>query len=248
MFPRHRTLLWIAAFGLAMGSASAAVVVHEFALRGTLDDNKGGPALASLGGQITALGYVFTANQGLTLSSTALSSTDFSLELSFKFDAISGYRKIADFHDRADDTGFYQLSGSLNFYPIVTASTADFVADTNVHVVLTRDGATSVVTGFVNGQQRFSFVDTSPLATITAAGNKLTLFADDFSTSQREASSGTVNYVRVFNGALTAAEVNALFLGGSPSAVPEPSTLVLLGAGVLIVGCTTRRKRLKPRQ
>ena len=221
------------------------MVVHEYALRGTLDDTKGGTSLASLGGQITALGYVFAANQGLTLSSSALSAVNFSLELSFKFDTTSGYRKIADFHDRADDTGFYQLSGSLNFYPVVTASTADFVADTNVHVVLTRDGATNAVTGYVNGQQRFTFIDTSPLATITAADNKLTLFADDFSTGQREASGGTVNYVRLFNGALTATEVDALFTGGGPTAIPEPSTVGLFAVGGLLFAAANRRRRLR---
>lgn len=246
MFNGRTVLLLLLGFSLAATRALAAVVVHEYALRGTLDDNQGGTSLASLGGQITALGYVFAANQGLTLSSSALSPANFSLELSFKFNDTGGYRKIADFHDRADDSGFYQLNGSLNFYPVVTADTADFVADTNVHVVLTRDGTSNLVTGYVNGQQRFAFTDTSPLATITAANNKLTLFADDYATGEREASGGTVNYVRVFNGALTATEVDALFTGGPPSAVPEPSTWVLLGAGGVILAAASRRRPPRP--
>ncbi len=246
MQQRCRLLLWLAFFGLSCGAAPAAVVVHEYALRGSLNDNLGGTPLASLGGQVTALGYVFAANQGLTLSSSLLNPTDFSLELSFKFDATGGWRKIADFHDRADDTGFYQLNGNLSFYPVTTAGAADFVADINVHVVLTRDGAANTVTGYVNGQQRFSFNDTSPLATITAGNNKLTLFADDFATGQGEATGGTVNYVRIFNGALTAAEVTTLYSTGAPSAIPEPSTLTLLAAG-LLVGIVSLRTRAKQR-
>lgn len=232
------------ALATAAGCSQAAVLLHEYALRGTLDDNKGGPALSSMGGQITALGYVFAANQGLTLTSPVISATSFSLELSFHFDSTSGYKKIADFHDRADDSGFYQLNGALNFYPVVTASAADFVAGVDVHVVLTRDAQTNVVVGYVNGQQRFSFTDTSPFATFTAPDNKLTLFADDFATSQGEATSGSVNYLRVYNGPLTAGEVSALYAAGAPLAIPEPSTVALLGLGALVVTGFGRRPRI----
>jgi hypothetical protein len=236
VFRLSRLFCLAAVFGAAWAPARAATLLHEYALRGTLDDNQGGPALSSLGGQITALGYVFAANQGLTLTSPALNATSFSLELSFHFDATSGYRKIADFHDRADDSGFYVLNSALNFYPVVTASAADFVAGVDVHVVLTRDAATNVVVGYVNGQQRFTFTDTQPFATFTGPTSKLTLFTDDFATSG-EASGGTVNYVRVFNGPLTASEVNALYAAGAPLAVPEPAALPLLAAGVIAVGC-----------
>ncbi len=242
--PSH-VLLFTALLACAGPAGRAAVLVHEYALRGTLDDNQAGPALTSMGGQITALGYVFAANQGLTLSSTAFSATSFSIELSFRFDTISGYRKIADFHDRADDTGFYVLNGALNFYPVVTAPTADIAAGTDVHVVLTRDGATNTVVGYLNGQQAFTFADTNPLATLTSTNQKLTLFADDFATGQGEASGGVANFVRIYQGALTASEVSALYMGGAPIAVPEPSTLTLLagGAGIMLLRGKLRRRK-----
>jgi hypothetical protein len=234
----------ILALLLANPAARAAVLIHEYALRGSLADNRGNSPLAAIGGQITALGYIFAANQSLTLSSPVLNSSSFSLELSFRFDAIGGYRKIADFHDRGDDTGFYALNANLNFYPVVTAGPSDFLPDTDVHVVLTRDGITNVVTGYVNGQQRFTFNDTGPLATLTSPDRKLTLFADDFATGQGEAAGGTVNYVRVFNGALTATEVSALYAAGPPLVVPEPATHMLLGlGGVVLLGSRFRRLR-----
>jgi hypothetical protein len=214
--------------------ARAATLVHEYALRGSLNDNLGGPALTALGGQISALGYVFAANQGLTLSSSVLSATNFTLEFSFRFDSTSGYRKIADFHDLGSDSGLYNLSGALNFYPVVTAGQSDFSAGVDVHVVLTRDSATNVVTGYVNGQQRFSFVDTSGLATITAVNNRLQMFVDDFSTGQGEASAGTVNYLRMYNGALTATEVAAAYAAGPPLAIPEPATATLFAFGAAL--------------
>ena len=235
--------LSICGLAVAVLPARAAVVVDEYALRGTLADTLGGPALGATGGQITPLGYVFAANQGLTLSNPALSSTSFSIELSFKFDVTSGYRKIADFHNLADDTGLYQLNGNLNFYPVTTASQADFAPGVDVHLVLTRDGATNTVVGYVNGQQRFSFLDTSPLATITAANNRLTFFIDDFATSQGEASGGMLNYLRLYNGALTATEVSAAFAAGAPLSVPEPGTAGLLVAGGAIMFVARRRSR-----
>lgn len=227
------------------GRAPAAVVVHEYALQGTLDDNRGGPALTALGGNITALGYVFAANQGLTLVSTALSATDFSIEFSFNFSSTSGYRKIADFHALGDDSGFYQLNGALNFYPIATAPTTDFLPNTDVHVVLTRDGATQVVTGYVNGQQRFTFLDSGPTATFTAPNHVLTMFVDDFATSQGEASGGRANFIRVYNGALTGGQVSALFAAGPPVAVPEPSAaiLMILGAIAVVAWPVSRRRK-----
>jgi hypothetical protein len=238
----------LAGLTLAGTLGRSAVLIHEYALRGTLADNLNGSPLTSMGGQITALGYVFAENQGLVLTSSSLSPSSFSIELSFRFSDVSGYRKIADFHNRADDTGFYVLNSALNFYPVVTASTADILPNVDVHVVLARDGATNVVTGYVNGQLRFTFNDTGPLATLTATDRRLILFADDPATSYREASAGTLNYLRVFNGALSTGEVSALFAGGAPTVVPEPPTAVLLVlGGALSLGRWLRvRNKVRP--
>ncbi len=235
-------LLILAALLLAAVRAPGAVLIHEYALRGSLNDNLGGPSLVALGGEITALGYAFAMNHGLTLESAALSATSFSIELSFNFDATSGYRKIADFHNRADDSGFYVYHNALNFYPVTTAEIADISAESNVHVVLTRDGATNAVKGYVNGNLRFSFEDTAPHATLTAPSQKLIFFADDFATGEGESSSGKANFIRIYNGAMTAGEVSAAFAAGAPLAVPEPGTWALLGLGGIGVLATRRRR------
>jgi hypothetical protein len=195
-----------------------------------------------MGGEIAALGYVFAANQGLQLASPLINPINFSLEFSFRLNDVSGYRKLADFHDRADDSGFYVLNGALNFYPITTAGTADFLAGVDAHVVLTREDTTNLVNGYVNGQLRFTFTDSAPSATLTAPDKKLTLFADDYATSGGEAASGTVNYVRIYNGALTASEVNSLYAAGAPHVVPEPPPIILLGAGLAILARSLRRR------
>jgi hypothetical protein len=226
------------AFSSAFGQA---ILIDDYTLQGTLADSLGGPSLASFGGSITPTGYVFAANKGLAFTNPALTPANFSIELSFSFDVTTGYRKIVDFLNLGSDSGLYQLNGNLNFYPVATTGSSDFASGVTADVVLTRDASTNMVTGYVNGVQRFTFADTSSLS-IVGLGS-MRLFVDDFATGQSEASGGTANYFRVFNGVLSSSQVNALFLGGSPLAVPEPPTLVLLTAGTLgVLGWSLRSK------
>ena len=220
-------------------TASAAVLIHEYALRGTLDDNLGGESLTALGGQITALGYVFAPNQGLSFSARDFTPTNYSIELSFRLDATTGSTKIIDFHNLTSDPGLYQSNGSLAFSPSANTSFLDFAPGSDVHLVLTRDAATSVVTAYVNGQQRFSFLDPDGLAVSPGFSNKLNLLIDD----QSNTSGGTANYLRVFNGALTANEVSDLLAAGPPNVIPEPTTLGLLLTGGALAAWLTRRRR-----
>jgi hypothetical protein len=218
-----------------------AILIHEYALRGSLHDNVGENSLSSAGGQISALGYVFAANQGLTFSSRAFTPTDYSVELSFKLDSTIGTTKLADFHNLTADPGLYEQNGTLSFSPFATASVSDFAPGANVHVVFTRDGATNVVTAFVNGQQRFSFLDDASLAAVPGFSNKLSFFLNDG--SDPNASGGTLNYLRVFNGGLSSNDVSALLAAGPPIVVPEPSTFILLSLGGAAVAIFNRARR-----
>jgi hypothetical protein len=241
--PALRIFVLLSAVVLAALPSRAAVLIHEYALRGSLNDNLNNTSLVGLGGQITALGYVFATNQGLTLTSPLLTPSSYSLEFSFRLNETSGYRKIADFQGLVADAGLYQLSGNLAFFPAITSGVTDFASGSVVHVVLTRDASTQVVTGYVNGQQRFSFVDTGQLAVATGPNNRLTFFVDDRVTGSNEASGGTLNYLRVFNGALTAGEVGTLAAAGPPLAIPEPTTVALLSVGGAVIWWTRRRSR-----
>ena len=225
---------------LALLPARAAVLVHEFALRGSLNDSVGTTPLTSLGGQISALGYVFAANQGLAFSSPSLSPINYSLEFSFKLDTVAGNRKLVDFASLTSNTGVYDSNGVITFSPNASTGSQIISAGTNVHVVITRNSATGVVSGYVNGQLSFSFTDTTLAAT---ASTGFRFFIDDLITSQTEASGGTVNYMRFYNGALTQGEVTSLFAAGPPLAVPEPSTYALLSVGGIVMAVTALRRR-----
>jgi hypothetical protein len=226
---------------LCAASAQSAVLIHEYALRGALTDSKNGPALVQNGGSITPNGYVFSANQGVSFSSSVLTPANYSVEFSFKLSNPAGLDKLLDFQSLTANAGLYQVNGALSFLPGGPGAPSDILADTTVHVALTRNSATNVVVGYVNGEQRFSFVDLSQWAVPIGVSPQFQFFIDDFTTSQLDASGGTLNYLRVFNGSLTSQEVTALFLAGPPSLVPEPSTVVLLALGLALVGFQTAR-------
>jgi hypothetical protein len=204
---------------------------------------------ASATGTITASGYVFGKNQGLTFTSAALSTTSYSIELSFQtnLDSTGSWSKLVDLSGaNSNDNGLYIHNSSgyrLQFYPQADGSAADFSVGPTFDVVLTRDGTTNLVTGYVNGVSRFSFTDSSSQAVISAASNTLTFFVDDLHTSQSEISSGTLNYLRIYNGALNSSQVSALFATGAPSAVPEPTTTAVYAALGALAFVVLRRQR-----
>jgi hypothetical protein len=239
--PLRRAALALCALVLVHAPLHAAILIHEYALRGSLNDNIGDSPLTSLGGQITALGYVFAANQGLAFSSRTLTPADYSIELSFKLDSTFAQTKLIDFHNLTSDPGVYQQAGALGFTPIVTGPANDLSPGMNVHLVLTRDANTNIVSAYLNGQLRFSFVDSQGLASPPGFSNKFNFFVDE--QLGAPGAGGTVNYLRIFNGALTANEVGALFSGGPPTAIPEPSSVALFGIGAVGLAAGLRRKR-----
>lgn len=239
-----RWLLTLAcATTLALAPARAAVLIHEYALRGSLADRLGGPSLVSLGGQITALGYVFAANQGLVFASPTIATANYSLEFSFNLATVSGDRKLLDFQGLTSNLGLYVRNGLLDLVTGSSGGAQIITAGTDAHVVLTRNATSGLVNGYVNGQLSFSFTDTASVTVPGGANPAFRFFVDDLVTNQAEASGGRANYFRVFNGALTQADVGALFAGGPPQAVPEPSTYALLSVGGIVMAVTALRRR-----
>ncbi len=230
--------------------SQAQVVTHIYELDGSYSDSLGGPALSPLGGTLNPTNYSFAANQGLTLSNGLVDPANYSIETIFNFTTLSGFRKIVDFKNRTSDNGLYDLNTALNFFPVTTGPAGAFSAGVNAHLVLTRDGVTKLVTGYVNGvsQSSFSFTDSSDFAVFTGPSNIAQFFIDDPGTGG-EASAGVVDRIRIYDGVLSGAQVTALFNGGPPpglpiNGVPEPSAMVMLmGAGAAGLALLPRRKR-----
>jgi hypothetical protein len=253
----HATLRGLAAcftFAAAAPLAAQAPAVaptHAYRINGSLADELGGPSLAALGGAVGPAGYTFGTAQGLTLAN-ALAPSVYSLEMAFRLDAVTGYRKVLDFKNRTQDFGFYVQNGAATFAGQSTSGTSPFRANTLAHLVLTRD-AEGRFTAYVDGVQALSFVDATGMATFTGPGAVAYLMQDDLSGFE-EHPSGFVDYVRTYDRALTGAEAAARFAAGDDalpgqgpgtppvSTVPEPATVALLGGGVLLLGALARRR------
>ena len=222
---------------LLVASASSQAQDHVYNLNGTLADAFGGPSLSTLGGSLAASGFTFGFNEGLSL--TGVVGSTYTIAMRFRFDEVSGYRRIIDFKDRASDNGPYVLSGASNFYPTVTGPTAPYVPNTLGLTIFTRDAA-GLFSAYFGGALQYSFLDAGNEGVRSV--NTVRFFQDDLSVGN-EASAGFVNYIATWNSALTQAQVAAFVPGTPTTTVPEPATFVLLGAGMLMAGLVQRCKR-----
>jgi Concanavalin A-like lectin/glucanases superfamily len=151
----------------------------------------------------------FAGGRGLALAPTThvIRSSDYTIEVLFRFDLLAGYRKVIDFKNGSADDGLYVLDGCLTFFPKEQDALTKIGSNAYVQVVLTRDPADRVV-GYVNGVRQFAFDDRGGIAKVSGS-NTLRFFVDDVTTTG-EWSSGAVSQIRVFDRSLTANEVALL--------------------------------------
>ena len=176
--------------------------VHVYELDGSLADTMGGPDLVALSGTLTPDGYDFGPNEGLNLSSASIDPDEYTIEIDFSFDDLSGFQKVLDFKDLVADAGLYTQNDTLRFYSPHFISGNILSVDTLHHLVLSRDGATEEVRASIDGTEVFRFVDTGDAAVFSATDQIIHFFQDDNKTSQNEVASGFVDRIRLFDAAL----------------------------------------------
>lgn len=159
--------------------------------------------------------------------------------------------KVMDFKNLSSDAGLYinSATGILEFIDgtgiLQGQGGAPLPAGTYIQLALTRDSATNLLSVYSNGALAFSFTDTNGLATLgdaTPTGNAfLTVFQDDGGglggTTLNEASLGDVARLRLYDGALSGAQVSAL-----DRVVPEPSSATLITLSLALFGMRGRRR------
>lgn len=219
---------------VALGSsASAATLYSEFTFGSGLTDSQSA-STASGSGTVAGGLYAFTPNQGLsvTLGSTLNS---WSLVFSSQLSDVNGYRKLVDLSSLALDTGLYIYNSNLNYYNLATGA-ATVSPNSNFVAALTYDSGTGNTTGYLNGSAQFTF--TSPANNgYPGSLSSLIMFQDDTTTNGNEASAGSLDYLKIYDGVLTANEL------GGMSPVPLPATAPALLAGLAGLAALRRRKR-----
>lgn len=225
---------------LFVSFSSHAGLVHQYRFDGSLADDQGGPSLVALGGTVTGGRYVFDANQGLVLNENL--GAKYTLDFLYNFASQSGYRKLVDYATGTSDKGVYTNAGIVDFYTNGSHIAAGGGTMNNVdsQVTVTRDAL-----GIMN-----AYVDRQLVLTLSGSTNALVFgdvarfFMDD-GVQGTEASAGQVDFIRIFDSALTGAEVAALGAPLPPAGhnVPEPASAALVLAGIGILGLARRRQR-----
>jgi hypothetical protein len=135
-------------------------------------------------------------------------------------DDVSYYRRLLGFQAMATDEGWYVHNSRLSYWPVMDGSSEAVAAGEFVQFALTR-AADGTVRGYVDGVLQTEFPDADGSA--GPGTNGLLRFFQDNTT---EASAAQVARIRIYDGALTDAQVAAL--DRLPAAGP---TLVMTRAG-----------------
>ncbi|HEY1380579.1 MAG TPA: hypothetical protein VGF55_27505 [Gemmataceae bacterium] len=238
------TLVWLTALTTP---AQAGWLIADYQLNSSFTDNLGGPSMVGAGGILSPTGYTFRGGQ-LPDVAAVISPTDYSVELLVSLTP-AGERKPRDVIKNQTENADPVKSGGL---PGAQAPTG-ITPGVPTRLVLTRDGSTGAVTGYVDGSEAFTFLDSKDLAMFdnpNGLSRTFQLLWDHTSgDAPLAATVGSLEAVRLYDGALTADQVQSLSVGAPPpvrdlAAVPAPGNLLLgaLGAAGLLLG--GRRWRL----
>jgi hypothetical protein len=197
---------------------------------------------------------------GLILDSSIADPTNYSLGFRISYQQVGpSWRKIVAFKGNTTDNGLYFFNANLQFYPFGVNTAITFLPNTFYDFIFSRSG--SVMSVYIveqNGDVTKVYEgtdlgnDSVPIA--NGAKYQFQLFMDDLVVTGEWTSGGTVQIIRVWNGALTEQEINsgtALPPTATATAAPVP-TLSIYGLGLTVLGLTviaTRRlSRRKARE
>jgi hypothetical protein len=204
--------------------------VHVYLFNNNLTGGGGGPTLTEnlacgatsgafssqtitlAGGTTCAVSNVFCFNQGggLNYLNPSYITNQYSINLFFKFNTIGGWSRIIDFSNSAADAGIYLSGNCLNFYPNGNIGACIFAANTYYLFTFVRDGATNIISTYVNGNLFGTYNDAGNLYRPATNVFPIIFFRDD-NTVPCEAKAGCVRYASITSATMNAAAVMSTF-------------------------------------
>ncbi len=217
--------------------SNAAVLTHSYLFDSDFGDSTGSLVIVGNGGAVSSGRYTFGVNEGLTLTGGLIDTENYSIEISSEFDSIEQlWIKIIDFQNLTADEGLYIKKPNLYFWDATSSGSDSIAANTDYSVVLTRDSVGNTTKGYLNGDIQWSTNSASSVST----DNILNFFIDDIYNNGEEAQSGSVDYIRIYDGALTDVEVGNL---EHPTTVPVPAAIWLSVSALVGLLGVARRKQ-----
>ncbi|RYD52987.1 MAG: T9SS type A sorting domain-containing protein [Sphingobacteriales bacterium] len=236
-------LLALCVLFAATPGAQAQNMVHTYDFRGTFNEaSNAGPALLPLGtgrfktdtltdyNGLQRTVYQFDLNSGFYLNDSLqqfLASGSYTIELYFKMNELTSWKRVIDFKNRTSDLGCYVLSGQLNFYNMATSQGAPFVVNEYSQYVISRNAANSRVQLYGDGSKYITFTDNGNNAIYNATKKRINFFQDDLIVPN-EASAGSIAMLRIYNYELDSQSVKSNYNGLNQSLGVRP---VFAGAG-----------------
>jgi autotransporter-associated beta strand protein len=203
---------------LGLKSAPAGVsneiegLIHSYELNGSFNDTLGGPPLADNGGTLNDTNYTFGPGEGLRLAGALPATNHYSIEMVFRLDSLTGsnggpWVNLIEFKDGQADTGLYSFGGALQFFDSATGPSGAFSAGAIATLLLTRDGTSGEVVGYVNGIEQIRFLDDFGDAIFSGPNGIINFFIDD-NLIPDENAAGMVDRIRIFDRPLTPSQLN----------------------------------------
>lgn len=155
--------------------------------------------------------FCFNDGGGLSYPNNSITS-QYTINLFCKFNALSGYTRIIDFSNGTSDNGVYLLNNCLVLYPNGTVGPCPYF-NPNLYYLFTfvRDGATNTISVYVNGTFFSSYVDATNLYSPATSTTPIIFFRDDAAVPC-EAAPGCIGYASISSSTLSPAQVNTVWV------------------------------------
>lgn len=148
---------------------------------------------------ITKNVYNFQKGCGLVYDDSQLNflatAPGYTIELYFKLDTITGYKKLMDADSLSKDKGLYNRNGKVVLYPNFESPDSFFAAGTFQYVAITRDAATKEMYINCNGKTAGTYIDNTDLYVYDA--NQLIIFFQDDNGTNNEEANGSVAMIHI---------------------------------------------------